>query len=174
MGTDYLAGAASAYWRLISRPYAYLKVVCRLQTGEMKLAVATLIICAWAERTCVCVFGSTLWKNRTSCSAGIHSNNAQTCWATSRVFSGPSVARQAVWATRGIDLATGFVFSVGVCSSVEPRVTKRPFFFLSSWCLWDYVSLWRPALCNQTPCSYEWPVQRDMADTQSAIKEMVQ
>lgn len=147
METDYLASTASAYWRLISRLYAYLKVVCRLQTGEMKLAVAMLII--W---TCILRFNPLKKQDFLFHHAGIQSNNAQTCWATSRVFSGPIVARQAVWATRGIDLATGFVFSVGVCSSVEPRVTKRPFFFFSP----DVCGIM--CLCDGLLCVIRLPV----------------
>lgn len=77
MGTDYLASAACAYWRLISRPYAYLKVVCRLQTGGMKLADNLSLS---RENLYLCVRFNPLKKQDFLFHlAGIHGNNAQTC-----------------------------------------------------------------------------------------------
>lgn len=123
MRTDYLASTASAYCRLIRWPHVFkgsLQAANRRKEARCgrahNLHLSRDFVFVWTH-----YFLFHRW--------GIQSNSAQTCWARSRVFSGPSVARQAEWATRGIDLATGFVFSVCVCSSVEPRITKRPFFF---------------------------------------------
>ena len=94
----------------------------------------------------------------------------------------PCPARQAFlaavgrtcWAKLECFQVRGLLGRQGVCSSVKLNVTKRPFFPLSFWCVWDYVSPRQPALCNQTLGSYARLVHWDMADTQSAVKETVQ